>query len=382
MENKIKEFPILYKYTSTGCIQQWQIFVQGNKFWTEEGLKNGKLTTSLPTFCKAKNKGKVNCTTAEQQALKEAESKFRKKKDKNYNEKLTKVKKFFEPMLAKNFNDLNDKRREDFFKERVFVQPKLDGLRCINDGLSLMSRNGKEYFTCPHLLDIIPKDSNIMLDGELYNHIFYDNFNEIVSIIKRDNPEKSDFIKSKEYAQYHVYDLPSSKGTFSKRYKDLLDWHLSTFKGDENSPIKIVPTIEVFSFEEIEKANEKFLELGYEGTIIRRDGMNYENKRTWNLLKLKEWFDDEYEIIEVLEGQGNRVGTVGKFVLKMNNGNTFKSNIKGPFSYLKELWNKKEELFGKMATVKYFCLTPLKDNGEGGVPKWSYVIKIDRESYE
>ena len=72
-------FPTLYKYDSRGLVQEWTIWVQGNKFWTVEGVKGGKLTTSEPTVCFGKNVGRANETTDKEQAIKEAQSKFQKK---------------------------------------------------------------------------------------------------------------------------------------------------------------------------------------------------------------------------------------------------------------------------------------------------------------
>ena len=71
-------FPVLYKYTVKGQIQRWQITVQGDSFWTTEGIEGGVLTTSLPTVCKAKNVGRSNETTPQEQALAEAQSKWQK----------------------------------------------------------------------------------------------------------------------------------------------------------------------------------------------------------------------------------------------------------------------------------------------------------------
>lgn len=174
-------FPILYKYTNTGSIQQWQIIVQGNTFYTIEGIKNGKFTQSKPTICEGKNIGKVNETTPEQQALAEAQSKWQKKVDKGYSEVLTKEKKFFEPMLAFE----REKYEKLLFTVPTYVQPKLDGVRAILKDGKLTSRNGKQIVSCPHLE--IP---NWFLDGELYSHKLKEDFNKIISLLVSLNQRK------------------------------------------------------------------------------------------------------------------------------------------------------------------------------------------------
>jgi hypothetical protein len=72
MNNKTT-FPTLYKYDSRGLVQEWTIEVQGNKFWTIEGVKGGKLTKSEPTVCVGKNIGRSNETTPAEQAIREAQ---------------------------------------------------------------------------------------------------------------------------------------------------------------------------------------------------------------------------------------------------------------------------------------------------------------------
>jgi len=361
---------VLYKFTNTGKVQQWQIVVKDNTFYTIEGLEGGVLTTSTPTVCIGKNKGKKNETTDVQQAFLEAVAKHKHKLDKGYNVDLSSEKKFFEPMLAQDYKKSKD---IDFNKYRIFVQPKLDGLRCISEKNTLMSRNGKPYLAAPHLYQ-----DQVILDGELYNHEYHDDFNKIVSLCKKQKPTQEELDESKEKVQHWVYDFPGFEGTFSKRHDQLLHYYFNTLDDEARKSIKLVPTHEVYTVEEIEQWHNRFLELGYEGTIVRIDLGNYENKRSKQLLKYKDFVDEEFKIVGVIEGVGNRTGTIGKFVMDLGDGSgkTFHSNIKGDFGYLGELLRDKDSLIGKTATIKYFNRTP--DN----IPRFPYVIKIDREEYE
>lgn len=359
------ELSVLYKYSTTGKAQQWQIVVEGDSFYTIEGQVGGKLTTSLPTICKAKNVGRSNETTPEEQALAEAKAKHQKKLDKGYNEVLTAEKKFFEPMLAKDYKEAKDLWGKG--KVKMYVQPKLDGLRCINQNNELMSRNGKPYVCCPHL-----HQNNTILDGELYNHKFKDDFNKIVSLCKKTKPEAEDIKEAAELVQYWIYDFPSHKGKFSDRYEALKKWIL----GQKNPAFILVPTYEVHSEEELKKMHDKFLESGFEGTIVRLDTGEYENKRSKQLLKYKDFTDEEFEITGAEEGTGGRTGTIGFFNMVTSDGKPFKSNIKGDFDYLKDIWKNHKAYIGKKATVKYFNLTP------AGIPRFPYIIKLNREEYE
>lgn len=378
----IKKFPVLYKYTEKRKIQQWQIIVDLASFYTIEGIKGGKLTTSKPTLCFAKNVGKKNETSPGEQALLEAAAKHKKKIEKGYALKVEDSGvKYFVPMLAESYKDKKTDKKQKWVDEvvwnsgvRVFVQPKLDGIRTINDG-GLTSRDGKPFVTCPHLVQDV-----FILDGELYNHEFKEDFNAIASMIKGSKPTPEDLEHTKKMAQMWVYDMPSCEGTFSQRYRQLE--HLLT-KMNTNPGLILVPTYEVKSEKELKEYHKKFLKEGYEGTMIRLDKV-YENKRTKSLIKYKDWIDEEFVIVDAVEGEGGRTGTIGKFILQhdINPDQTFSCNVKGNFKYLTEIWQNRDMYIGKEATVQYKNRTPTKRDGKGNVPRHGYVIKIDRKSYE
>jgi len=357
------DLPILYKYTSKGQVQQWQIKVQDDYFWTEEGIKGGIITTSKPTYCKAKNVGRANATDPIQQAVAEAKAKWQKKVDGGYNEVLTKEKKFFEPMLAHE----ESKYAKLLFTVPTFIQPKLDGLRCISENDTLMSRNGKGYLASPHLYQ-----NKFILDGELYNHEYHDDFNKIVSLCKKQSPTVEEYKESKDKVQFWAYDFPSHDGVFSARYAALK----SALKQLDNPAYKLVPTYEVKNQAEVDKYHEEFLSKGFEGSILRLDLGPYENKRSKQLLKKKDFIDEEFKIIGAEEGEGGRAGTIGFFVVELEDGKTCKSNVKGSHEYLAEVWKDRAKYIGTKATIKYFNRTP------DGALRFPYVIKLNREAYE
>jgi DNA ligase-1 len=119
----------------------------------------------------------------------------------------------------------------------------------------------------------------------------------------------------------------------------------------------------------------EYVDMGYEGQILRTDDL-YENKRSKSLLKHKSFIDEEYTIVDICEGEGNRAGTAGYFVFQTRDGKPFKSNVKGTWEETAEMLKNKKKLIGKEATVKYFNLTP------DGIPRFPYVVNIDRFSYE
>ena len=119
---------------------------------------------------------------------------------------------------------------------------------------------------------------------------------------------------------------------------------------------------------------ETWEKQGHEGAIVRTNGV-YENKRSKHLLKYKTFVDDEFEIVNVIEGEGNLTKKVGAFELKDSRGVLFRSSPTGSHEYWEQMWQDKNNLIGKMATVKFKELTPLTERG-GGVPSFGKVIAI------
>lgn len=359
--------PTLYKRTKKGQIQQWSIVVENNSFYTIEGIVKGKLTSSIPTVCEAKNIGRANETSPEDQAEKEARALWQKKLDRNYHDSIERcdIKRFFEPMLAEDYHEFKHK-----IEFPIFSQPKLDGIRCIANKDGLWSRNGKPFVSCKHIYNylkpLFDKHPNLIFDGELYCDKYKHNFNKISSYVRTSKsltPEKINMIESE--LEYWVFDFPSHSGNFSERYEQL-----TSIFSKAKFPIVLVSTTVANNHSDLDSVYyETYLDQGFEGQIIRVD-TPYEKCRTQNLLKRKEFIDTEFKIVGVIEGRGNRSGTVGKFVLELPNGETFESNIKADFEYLKELLINREILIGKVVTVRYGKLSP------DGVPIWPYVIDI------
>ena len=208
----------IYKKTKTGATQEWTIEVVGNKYRTHSGQVGGAITTNEWTVVYGKNVGKANGTTDGEQALKEAEAKRTKKLESGYFENIKHIGKsqYFEPMLASKWEDYKDK-----VTYPIFSQPKLDGIRCIvtNDGM--FSRNGKPIISAPHIREslnsVFKKHPTLILDGELYADKFANDFNKIVSLVKKTKPTDADLKESKKNIEYHIYDLPSASGTFENR---------------------------------------------------------------------------------------------------------------------------------------------------------------------
>jgi DNA ligase-1 len=365
------KLPILYARTNTGAVQTWTIEVVENKYRTHHGQLDGAIQTTEWTVCYGKNVGKKNGTTDNEQAEKDAKSLWKKKKESGYFTDIKNIDNdvFTEPMLAKNYDDYKDE-----LKYPLYCQPKLDGIRCLVKKTGMWSRNGKPILSAPHVLialkDYFEKYPNDILDGELYCDKLAHDFNKICSLVKKTVPTASELKESAETIQYWVYDKVSPTQKFSDRHEDI------TVNVNNSVIIRKVPTHFVQTINQLNELFEKFVEEGYEGQMVRIDAP-YENKRSKYLLKRKEFQDAEFTILDIIEGEGNKTGMAGKMLFKNPKGISFRSNIKGDRNYLKMLLKNKGAFIGKQATVKYFNLTPGDE-----VPRFPYVINIDRQSYE
>ena len=364
----------IYKKTKTGATQEWTIEVVGNKYRTHSGQVGGQITTNEWTIVYGKNEGKLNETTDKEQAIKEAVAKRTKKLESGYFENVKDINKqqYFEPMLAAKWEDCKDK-----VTYPIYSQAKLDGIRCVVTKDGMFSRNGKPILSAPHIIDSLRNlflvNPDLILGGELYCDKFANDFNKIVSLVKKTKPTDADLKESKKYIEYHIYDLPSSDKNFVHRAYDLgilFETYLEMGKY-----CRIVQTYKVDDEKAVEELYGGYVEAGYEGQMLRIDG-KYENKRSKNLLKHKSFVDDEYTILDIVEGEGNRTGTAGYMVFETIDGKSFKSNVKGTWDETAEMLKSKKKLIGKQATIKYFNLTP------DGIPRFPYVINIDRNEYE
>ena len=246
------------------------------------------------------------------------------------------------------------------FDRDSFIQPKLDGVRCYITKNGAFSRNHKRFMNAQHILDeLVPlftKYPHIVLDGELYNHEYKDNFNKIISLVRKQTPSDAERDKAK-VIQFHNYDIvetsPYIKRSFKQR-KDMindLNWEFN---------LKYCKTVEAHEVSIIESATEwhkRFLELGYEGSILRNN-KPYENKRSYNLQKFKDFHDTEATIIGWVEGKGKRTGTIGKFLARDADGNEFGMPVMDKMPILEKMYDIAEWYIGKTATFTYFQRTP------------------------
>ena len=244
------------------------------------------------------------------------------------------------------------------YSKPVFIQPKLDGVRCLiqydKGVITAYSRTGKVWKNIDHitwnLYKFFDKHPNIVLDGELYNHDFRNDFEQIISMVRKTKPTAEARIKSRENVQFHCYDIVNKKMKFSTRD----EW----LKGNlqSNHCIKLVDTYRIYGGHDgalnIHEAN---LKAGYEGSIVRLD-TPYQCKRSHSLRKFKDFSDAEANIVGYEEGKGKRIGTLGKFIMQDDDGNQFGCPPGKGHNYkdLADMLANIHEYMGQRATFTYF----------------------------
>ena len=125
-----------------------------------------------------------------------------------------------------------------------------------------------------------------------------------------------------------------------------------------SSSIKYVPTKLVDSYNYARELHKEYLDEGYEGSIIRLDGL-YKHGRSYDLMKFKDFSDTEAIIIGYELGKGKRQGTLGKFLMQDDEGVQFGCPPGKGYTY-KDLANmllKIDDYIGQRATFTYFQRT-------------------------
>lgn len=342
---------------------------EGNKYRVIAGVKDGNLVSSEWTCCSGKNLGRSNETSPETQAELEILAKYKKQKAQGgYFEAEAFIDSFtfVNPMLCKKWDDYGSD-----ISFPLMSQPKLDGQRCIVSSVGMFSRLGKPVISCPHIfteLEPVLKDEGVIFDGELYSSRFSQDFNAIVSLTKKTKPTPEDLVESAKYIEYWVYDIVDTNLSFKERFIKLS----SILRTTSRSIIKIVQTTTVYNQQELDSIYAQYLQDGYEGQIIRVPGAVYQSKRTKDILKRKEFLDDEFEIVGVTEGVGNRGGMLGYFTLKTKKGDIFDANARGNREYYREILNNKDKIIGSKATVRFQNYTP----GDTPVPRFPVVVSV------
>jgi ATP-dependent DNA ligase len=381
------QFPQLYGEASTGKKKVWSIRVFDRDgsgiIETIHGYEDGKMQTNEREVSLGKNIGRKNATTPLQQAISEAKASWVKKRESGYTcdtdvnantdanteanscdaeekEKTDNSGKGINeavpsPMLAHDYS----KRGKDIVFP-CYVQPKLDGTRCVAFEGKLFSRNRKSY---PHLEHIQAELSMLhpstILDGELYSTEL--TFQEIVGMVKRETLKSGDETKQLK-VKYHVYDM-----IYNAPFEDRLLNLKRLFKKHKFKHLVLVKT-DMCAKDEIKEKHAEYVSNGFEGLMLRNANGLYSNARSIHLQKYKEFEDNEYVITGYEEGQGLEKGCV--IWVCETDGKTFHVRPRGTREDRQQLFTNGASYVGKKLTVRFQELT------SDGIPRFPVGISI------
>ena len=256
-------------------------------------------------------------------------------------------------MLAHKYN-------EDKADYPAFIQPKLDGVRCLFTAKGAFSRANNRFMNIEHieqaLKPFFAKNPTAVLDGELYNHGLKDDFEKIISLVKKKKPTDNDRAEAAELVQYHIYDVASMTiGTYTDRYLFILAEQSLKNK----ACLQIIDNNLVLDFDDAVVMHKKNLKLGYEGSMYRTPSGKYKGTRSWDLMKFKDFHDTEATIIGYEIGKGKRQGTLGKFIMQDDEGVEFGCPPGKGYDYkdLAGMLDNIHDYIGQRATFTYFQRT-------------------------
>ena len=248
------------------------------------------------------------------------------------------------------------------YSKPVFIQPKLDGVRCViqreslgNTGLLFnvvaYSRTGKQWKNIDHILFNLKPwfalNPNVILDGELYNHDLKDDFEKIISLVRKTKPTDEDRVESAKMVQFHCYDIIDEELPYDQRNEFI------------NQSLMLIPSVHIVDTESVltelgsKMFHENNLKDGYEGSIVRTNDV-YKCGRSWSLRKFKDFHDAEATLTSWVEGKGKRKGTIGKFMAVDADGNEFGMPVMDKFDYLQKNFEEMKTWVGCVATFTYF----------------------------
>lgn len=281
------------------------------------------------------------------------------------------------------FKDNCDCDEDNCYCSTVFLQRKYDGIRCLAtfiDGECYLTSNNKKVF--PHLshikeqlMSLYSEKSELIgdfsLDGELFCENFEDDDGELLSEEDRFRTiagccslsRKEPHVLEKQI-NYVIFDLADYSQNLSQKERfDILNnifEDTDSFNQSVNTPNLVYCGYDTAnSHIEILDYHDMYRDQGYEGTMIRSSRLLYSNKRSNFLRKLKDVYEDEYEVIGAIKDKGvgdeNFTWICKSSLLDPKTGNykTFKVKPEGPNDEKIDMYINRDDYIGRFLTVKY-----------------------------
>ena len=337
----------LYENNKIWCISWYPNDDGTYSIKTTHGQINGKQIQHITLVKEGKNIGKKNETTIKQQAEQQAKSDWDKKIKHGYSINMNEQTENIKPMLALEYKGIT--------KYPVYIQPKLDGVRCLiylnNNKVVFQSRQNTIYEPFEHLLEDVTNilkrmPLNTILDGELYTHNL--GFEQIVSMVRKEKVRHSDILKLK----YTMYDC-FIKDNKLLVYEDRLKLLQSAYNNEKT--VELIETKKASNELTLINYLDYYCAQNYEGIMLRQNGLYKQGGRSKDLLKYKKFKDSEFEVV------GHHLSKMGIptpiFECKTIDNKLFSVMMKEDFINKQKRLDNITQYYGKMLTVKYQELT-------------------------
>jgi len=273
------------------------------------------------------------------------------------------------------------------WKDGWYVSRKIDGARCIavvdSDGnATLYSRTGKEFDTLGVVANGIKAlgITNIVFDGELC--LVDEDGNEDFQGVMKQLKKKDHTIPN---PSFKIFDMISHDEFYSKTGEKNRPYSIRYNNLSEVMKNNECPCLTVL-YQELIEDDEHFAEWtvtakndGWEGVMLRADEP-YKGKRSKDLLKVKKFFDDEYEVVDVEMGPFRYVlngreheETMLSCVMIKHKDNIVRVGSGFAIDQRQEFYQNPKKILGQIITVQYFEETK---NQEGGISLRFPTFKI------
>ena len=258
-----------------------------------------------------------------------------------------------------------------------YVSRKIDGARCVaivdeTGEVTFLSRTGKVFDTLEVVANGIKAIglNSIVLDGELC--LVDEDGNEDFQGVMKELRKKDHIIPN---PSFKIFDMVTTDEFYSKkgksnrpysiRYADLIE----TMKYNECPCLTVLEQELIHNDEHFQEWVKEAADNGWEGVMLRADEP-YKGKRSKDLLKVKKFFDDEYEVVDTemgpfrfVENGREKEETMLSCVTIKHKGYDVRVGSGFTIDQRKEFYSNPKKILGKIITVQYFEETKNQDGG-------------------
>ena len=257
-----------------------------------------------------------------------------------------------------------------------YASRKLDGVRClavvdVNGTCTLYSRMGKEFTTLNKIKYAIEATGiiNYVFDGEIC--LLDKDGNEDFQSVMKELRRKDHQIENPTFMIFDMihkteFDKGKSTDILSERLHTLRTWLGPRY--DTKETLRYLDQAVITDERHFDMWAQMATDNNWEGFMLRKDTF-YEGKRSKNLLKVKKFFDAEYEVLgwdvdthEVVRDGKSVSMTMLSQVWINHKGYIVK--VGSGFSQEQRLEYMDGSIVGKQITVQYFEET---NNDKGGI---------------